>query len=309
MFGRKTKTKSQPTQISDRRQVQRGRGTSPAFSYYTNRVPGGPIERTQDRREQPEAEKKKDSSFKAFLAGLPFWFLLVVVVVCVGKILLLSNDPKIVVVGSTPTSSVYLKPTTTYEAAAQKLLAKSVANRSKLTIDADGVALALKQKFPELQDVSMSIPLVNSRPVIYIQPTDPSLIIQTTHGNYALSKSGLVLTSLSTLPAGVQLVVDQSSLVPQLGKQVLPSSAVSFVQIVAYQFKAANLSISAFVLPASSPYEVDVRLEGKPYIVRFNLEEDALTQSGAAIATIQQLGGTVPADYVDVRTPGRVYYK
>jgi len=145
--------------------------------------------------------------------------------------------------------------------------------------------------------------------VIYIQPTDPSLIIQTTHGNYALSKSGLVLTSLSTLPAGVQLVVDQSSLVPQLGKQVLPSSAVSFVQIVAYQFKAANLSISAFVLPASSPYEVDVRLEGKPYIVRFNLEEDALTQSGAAIATIQQLGGTVPADYVDVRTPGRVYYK
>jgi len=309
MFGHKAK--SQPDQANNRRQVRRGgSGTSPAFSYYTSRVSEGPVERTLDRREQqPEVGKKKGYSFSAFLAGLPFWILLVVAIVCTGKILMVSSDPKVVVVGSTPTSSSYLKPMATYEAAAQKLLASSITNRSKLTIDANGVSRALKQEFPELQDVSMSIPLVNSRPVIYIQPADPGLVIQTTHGNYVLSKSGSVLASLNALPTGIQSVVDQSSLVPEPGKQVLPSSAVTFVQIVAYQFKAAQLPISAFVLPANSPYELDVRLVGKPYDVRFNLEEDALTQSGAAIATIQQLGSTVPADYIDVRVPGRVYYK
>jgi hypothetical protein len=150
---------------------------------------------------------------------------------------------------------------------------------------------------------------VNSRPIIYIQPADPSLIIQTTYGNYTVNKSGLVLSALTTLPPGVQVVVDQSSLVARPGKLALPSSTVAFVQTVAYQFKAAGLNISAVVLPASNPYELDIRLEGKPYIIRFNLEADALTQSGAAIATLQQLGSTVPSTYIDVRVPGRVYYK
>jgi hypothetical protein len=244
MFGHKAK--SRPEQGNNRRQVQRGGGsTSPAFSYYTSRVSEGPVERSLDRREQSEVGKKKTSSSSAFLAGLPFWFLLVVVVVCTGKVLMLSSDPKIVVIGNTPTSSNYLRSTTTYEVAAQKLLASSITSRSKLTIDANGVSQALEREFPELQDVSMSIPLVNSRPVIYIQPANPSLVIQTTHGNYALSKSGAVLTGLNTLPAGIQVVVDQSSLVPQLGKPVLPSSAITFVQIVTYQFKAAQLPISS----------------------------------------------------------------
>jgi hypothetical protein len=105
------------------------------------------------------------------------------------------------------------------------------------------------------------------------------------------------------------VVVDQSGLTPRPGRQLLPSSTVGFAQTVAYQLNAAHLVASAFVLPANSPYELDARLEGKPYMIRFNLEADALTQCGAAIATIQQLSGVNPSSYVDVRVPGKVYYK
>jgi hypothetical protein len=308
MFGRKAKGQSQ--QSTSRRQVQHGGGSSQAFSYYTNRVSERSVEKPKpDRREQPETAKKSSFSYRSFFAGLPFWLLLLVVMVCAGKMLMLSSDPKIIVVGRTPTTSIYLKPVATYEAATRRLLASSVTNRSKLTVDPNGVAQALERQFPELEDVSMSIPLINSRPVVYIQPADPSLVLQTTHGNYALNKSGLVLTGLKALPSGVSLVVDQSGLVPQPGKQALSSGTVTFVKTVAYQFNAAHLTISTFVLPASSSYEVDARLEGQPYVVRFNLQVDALTQSGAAIATIRQLGSTVPAAYLDVRVPGRVYYK
>jgi hypothetical protein len=315
MFGRKTK--DTPEQLPPRRQVQRG-STSPAFSYYTSRA-SEPTERpkekdqkrTLEKREQqpPEADKSKQPP-RSVLASLSFWFLLVVAVVCVGKMLLLSTDPKIVIVGKTATSSSYLQPNTTYEAAAQKILSGSIANRTKLTVDAEGLSQRLKLEFPELEDVSISIPLVNSRPVVYVQPADPSLVAQTTQGDYALSKSGYVLTALQSLPSGVPIVVDQSGLAPHLGKPLMPSSTVNFVQTVLYQLNAAHLSITAFVLPGNSPYELDVRLGGEPYMIRFNLAENALTQSGAAVATIQQLGsGTVPSSYIDVRVPGRVYYK
>jgi hypothetical protein len=81
------------------------------------------------------------------------------------------------------------------------------------------------------------------------------------------------------------------------------------MKTVHYQFAQTDIKVNALVLPAKKAYEVNARLEGKPYIIRFNLQEDALQQSGAAIATIEQFGSTVPTGYLDVRVPGRVYYK
>jgi hypothetical protein len=311
MFGRKAN--KTPEQTPARRQVHRG-GVSPAFSYYTSRVSEKPVERapekrTTEKREQRDTEKEIGRSSRSLLAGLPFWLLLIIIVVCAGKILTLSTDPKIVIVGRTAASSSYVRSAATYEAAARKLLAGSITNRVKLTVDAQGVSQALKREFPELEDVSVSVPLINSRPLIYVQPADPSLVLQATQGNYALNRSGLVLAVLQSLPSGIPVVVDQSGLTPRPGRQLLPSSTVGFAQTVAYQLNAAHLVASAFVLPANSPYELDARLEGKPYMIRFNLEADALTQCGAAIATIQQLSGVNPSSYVDVRVPGKVYYK
>lgn len=309
MFGRKTKT--EPEQAADRRQVQRGK-VPQAFSYYASRVPT-PMQsesRATTKKAQLDVRQEKTPSrAHSFFAGLSFWLLIAVVIICAVKVLALNTNPKIVIVSSGTSTSSYLQPTGIYAAAAQKLLAGSLTNHSKLTVNTESVSSGLKSEFPELEDVSMSIPLVSNRPVIYVQPAVPSVILQSLSGNYALGSSGDVLTRAKTLPSDVPLIVDQSSLTPKLGKQVVPSSTISFVHAVAYQFSAAHLTISTFVLPSGSPYELDVRLEGRPYVIRFNLEEDALTQSGAAIATVQQLGGTVPANYIDVRVPGRVYYK
>lgn len=301
MFRRKPKA---PEPVG--RSVRRAGTSKPAFSYYTNRVSEGPVERAPERR-KPAQEGR--GGVRNLFASYAFWVLLLAVVVCAGKVLLLSNDPKVEVVGKTAISGGYLKPTSVYQQAVAKLLDTSVANRSKLTADPEGVALELKHEFPELQDVSIDIPLVSNRPIVYVQPATPSLVLRSTHGDYVLNQSGLTLSSVHTLPAGVVQVVDQSGQTPKPGTQTLPSSTIAFVQMVAFQFKTAKLPINNFILPASAPYELDVRLTGQPYIIRFNLQEDARVQSGAAIGTVQRLKGTVPAQYIDVRTPGRVYYK
>ncbi len=311
MFGRKPKTPVE--QPDDRRRVRRG-GTTPAFSYYTSRISEPTADsRPPVRRSQPERleqqPKASTGTLRAKLAKVPFWIFVAVIMVCAIKVLTLSSDPKVVIVGGAQAANSYMQPTSIYATAAQKLLSSCVMNRSKLTINASAVSGALQREFPELLDVSVTIPLVSSRPVVFVQPARPALVLRSLNGDYALNGEGVVLSRGRSLPSGVQLAVDQSGLTPRLGEQVLSGGTVSFVQSVAYQFSAAHLSLSTFVLPAGTPYEIDARLEGKPYAIRFNLEEDVRTQSGAAIATVQQLGSAVPANYLDVRVPGRVYYK
>ncbi len=292
------------------RQVEQGR-PSPAFSYYTggrdSDANRSRVDRLAGRSEQSTAgQGKRLPRFSA--SQLPFWVLTLVVVVCGLKILWLSGKPKVIILGKNATTETYMRSSDVYAAAAQKVLSNSPTNHTKLTINLSGTANSLEHEFPELQAVSVGVPLISSRPIVYVQVADPSLILETTHGNYALNKSGVVLAKLRSIPDGVPLVVDQSGVQPQPGKQFLPSSTVSFVQTVTYQLTAAHLTISTFTLPTDSPYELDVRLSPQPYYVRFNLQASSLTQSGAAIATVQQVGGAATT-YMDVRVPGRVYYK
>lgn len=305
MFGRKAKL--EPEQGRDRRQVERT-GGSPAFSYYNKRGGFEMRERREPGRvEQPETGKKR--RLPRSLAQVPFWGLMTLAAICLVKVLFLSTSPQVVVLGKTDVSATYLQTTTVYAEAAHKLLAGSITSHSKLTVNLNGTSVALERQFPELQAVSMTVPLVSSRPIVYVQIAQPSMVLQTGHGNYALNKSGFVLAKLHTIPSGVPLVVDQSGGSPRPGKQYLASSTVGFVQTVSYQLAAAKLNVSTFVLPSSSLYELDVRLDGQPYSIKFSLQGDALIQSGAAIATVQQLGSTTPTQYVDVRVPDRVYYK
>lgn len=308
MFERKKKI--EPEQGSDRRQVQRGGGGRPAFSYYSSsRTPENTQTGRQIRTERPlQKEAEKGRQISRFSPQLSFWLLVGLAVICLLKVLLLSTSPKVIVVGNTAVAKTYLQPVSTYETAAHKILNGSLTNRTKLTVNLDGAAAALQKEFPELQTVSLDVPLVGSRPIVYVQVAQPTVILQNPHGNYALNSGGVVLARLSNVPGGIPVVADQSGAMPRPGKQFLPSSEVAFIHTVAYQFKAAHMGITTFVLPANTPYELDVRPDGHAYIVRFNLQEDAMTQSGAAIATLQQVAQK-PASYIDVRVPDRVYYK
>jgi hypothetical protein len=305
MFGRKNKP--EPEQGRDRRQVSRS-GGSPAFSYYNNRAPEVTERRSPNRQDASETGKSRRSMPRS-LAQLPFWGLILVAGLCLIKVLFLSTSPKVVLLGNTPVSATYVRTTQAYADAAHKQLTSSLTSHSKLTVNLNGTAEALERQFPELQAVSMTVPLVSSRPIVYVQVAQPSVVLQTASGNYALNKSGLVLAKLRSVPSGVPIVVDQSGASPVPGKQYLSSSTISFIQTVAYQLTAAKIDVSTYVLPASSLYELDAHIDGQPYSIKYNLQGDALLQSGAAIATMQHLGSTTPKEYIDVRVPDRVYYK
>lgn len=279
----------------------------PTFSYYAGRTTAGPGGAGQ-RRESSRRDSGRQVGRRRFRRA-PYWFALIVGLVCAGKVLYVSSTPKLVLVDRTSASVAYERPLSVYTAAAAAALKSSPANHFKLTVDTSGIAAQLLQQFPELQHVSVALPLIGNRPIVYVSPTEPSLVLQTVKGNFAISQGGTVLAQLPSLPAGSLVVQDQSGVQVQPSRRVLPAATVTFVQTVAHQLRAAKLSPTTFILPPTSTYELDVRLAAKPYIVRLNLQADALEQSGAVVAVIDQLGGTVPSQYIDARVPGRIYYK
>jgi hypothetical protein len=212
----------------------------------------------------------------------------------------------------------YLQSSQTYAQAASELFNASAANRNKLTVNTTQISRRMLAKFPELQDVVISLPLIGDRPTMYIKPASAALVLSTASGRYILDDSG---RAVSTANGGsgvahlrLPVVSDKSGLQVRISQQILPHSTVLFIATVRQQLAAQKLTISSMALPAQAS-ELDVYLEGRPYFAKFNLHDAAadaaVLQSGTLAAVTHKLTkqGITPAEYIDVRLEGRAYYK
>lgn len=290
--------------------LERSLNASAVFSYHANRAARpGPAGRQEDAPSAAErrAQPRHGLSRGAFIAVL----VLAIGLVCFN--LFLSLTPQVIPV-STTRSAVFLRSQQTYEAAAQAALAQSFLNRTKLTMNAGRVAQALRNQFPELTDVAVSVPLVGSRVQIHIQPATPQLLLSSGTELFVVDEAGRALMLARQVPSiekmSLPVVTDQSGLAVTLGKPALPRSSVTFITEVVGQLKAKKVPISSLTLPPASS-ELDLRVSGVPYVVKFNLRGDARAEAGSYLAVKQQLEREhkTPGEYIDVRVEDRTYYK
>lgn len=240
--------------------------------------------------------------------------LLIALLISMVNILTLSNSVRVLPL-SGDTANSFLHDQSVYEAAAGKLLGASVWNRNKITVNTNAVDKGMLKQFPELSSVSITLPLVSKRPVMYIQTARPALMLTTRSGTYVIDSTGKALIKADDLPSGAKLtlptVTDQSGLSASPNQQVLASGNVNFIETVAAQLSARKFTAESMVLPVGTS-ELDVKLVGQPYIIKLNLESgSARQQAGTFLATQAKLQsqGVTPAQYIDVRVDGRAYYK
>ena len=301
-------------QLEGRRRPLAERQSPAAFSYYAR-------PRTE-RSTTPREAGRRDSK-----QGLPVWehllqkfglvILLIVVVVGLVSALSLSTNPRIIAVSGT-SSQYFLHDNATYEQVGTSILSSSIWNRNKVTINPSSVSKQLKSRFPELADVSLALPFLGHRPIIYIQPQKPALIIASSHsGSYVVDEHGTALLATTELPATSQLdlpvVTDQAGLSVHSGTQILTADDVAFIVNVVAQLKAHNIAIESLTLPSGTS-ELDLRINGKPYFVKFNMRASlasARQQAGTFIAVKNRLENQhiTPGQYIDVRVDGRAYYQ
>ena len=299
------------------RAVPGTRSSQPAFSYYAQRAER-PVEPTRQRGRSEAADtpsrKGPVASYIWQRAGL--WILLIAASILLLSSLNLNTDPRLVTL-SPRQDSYLLHSQTVYQQGVVSLLSGSIWNHTKLTIQTKSVSNQLQQKFPELSQVSITLPLLGHRPVIYLTFARPALILTSGNNGFVLDDTGKVLVPVSQLPADSHLtlptVSNQTGLSPAVGKFALTSSEVQFVQAVLIELNRRQIGTTSVALTAGGD-ELDVYIKGQPYFVKFNTQmsvQDARQQAGTFIAVQNKLQSEniTPSQYIDVRVEGRAYYK
>ncbi len=312
--------KKRSTNFGRSRQPQlRGSGTAkPVFSYHARAM----------RSAEPTSDAKRSTKLlwtnptqpmARHTRPRPPKRLLVLIVLAVALVfginsLFLGRDPKTVVVG-TAASHPLLRSQDTYTAAARDILASSLFNTTKVTINTEQVAQTIQDRFPELQRVSVVLPIFGRQPVVYLEPIQPALLLRSGEGRvYVLDQSGRAVMDVaqasSVAKLALPVVEDQSGLPITLGHTVLPRANMTFITEVLGQLTAKKIKVSAITLPVGAS-ELDIRVEGVPYVTKYNLHGDARAEVGAFLATKQYLEAQhkTPALYIDVRVDNKVYYK
>ncbi len=228
----------------------------------------------------------------------------------------LSSKPSITVVKGNQGTQLLGHASSVYSASAQKILNSSITSRSKLTINTASIATKLRQEYPEIANVTVSLPLIGHQVSINIAVISPSVIINSpSQGSYLLSSGGTVLAHSSNggwPNTRIPVINDQANLNAKLGEKAVASTDINFFELVIKQFQAEHVQIQSMVLPAESR-ELDVYIAGQPYYVKFNLndDQDAGQQIGTYLAAARYLKNKniTPKQYIDARVLGRVYYK
>lgn len=304
--------KQKPAPVSGRQRKSRLQAEKPsAFSYYSRRSEemlgtGRKIARTETAERTRQVTRYWRQRF-----GLGA--LLISAILCAVYITTLTTNPRVEVISQSGESS--LQDLNIYKSAAQQLLAESVTNQNKITISTTSLSNKMLAKFPELNQVQVSLPLLNHRVQLGLIPAEPILLLATSSGSYALDSRGIALATGSRLAdfsdLQLPLVTDDSNLELALRKQALTADNATFIAGIAAYLKAQNLTIVAMTLPAGSN-ELHVRLADQPYYVKFNLaNNNSRQQAGTLIAVYDRLKAQAitPGEYIDVRVDGRAYYR
>ena len=259
------------------------------------------------------AKLKPENLFNFWLQRFGLFVLIIVILASVISALSLNNNARLIALKSSGSS--FLGDSTIYQKAVNGILSKSIWNRNKLTIDTAHISSQMLKEFPELSEVSIVLPILAHRPVVYLTPSQPALVISGVNGSFILDSNGKALLSITdtkTIPSfKLPILTDQSGLKLVLGQRVLSSTDISFIQVIIAQLAAKHVLIPALTLPVASR-EIDANITGVSYIAKFNLQDGkALQQAGTFLATKSRLDSQniTPTQYIDVRVPGRAYWQ
>lgn len=282
--------------------------TPPTFSYHTRRSQElGDVGRKVFRETFNAEAASRVTRYSLQRFGL----LIVILVLFISLInisMLSPDNPSILPLD--PKNAGWPQQPSVYQGAVQKLLNGSIANRNKLTIDTTALSQELERQFPELEVVEVKMPLIGHRPIIYLGFAEPVLTLETVSRSYVIDRDGRAIAH--SLPnSHLVTLKDDSDLPVTLGRSVLASDTVTFIEAVLFQLQQRQLHVSSFELPQGRS-ELDAHLAGQGYLIKFNLADNTPEQQvGTFLAVFHSLQqqGITPAQYVDVRVEGRAYYK
>ena len=274
-------------------------------SYLSRREPR---QRTEGGRHQTEAPRKHPR-LRRLVRLAAGWLLVAGVVYSLG----LSTHPRVTFINP-KSDTPLMRQENVYRDAAGKLLAGSWLSKTKVTLNTAGFESAMLAQFPELDQVSLTVPLISHTPLVELVAKRPALTLTTERGAFVIDKNGRVLLAVQDAihfdSLKLQTIQNESKPDIALGRGVITSQDVSFILILSDQFSAASLPVDTMTLPTAA-HQLKVRLKNTPYDLLFDMQNDPRLSAGTYLALKQRLDSdhTVPTSYVDLRLDERAYFK
>lgn len=302
--------KKQAPPPAGRQRVERT-NTVAAFSYHARR--SEPVNPADERRQALATGGSRHTKRWRIRKTLAVISLAIITCATLYNVTL-ATRPSIVVEPSTASQAVLRDPEV-YVQKAQEIIDASALNKNKVTITTTEVSRQLLEQYPELSNAQLVLPFFGRQPVLHVRAAEPVLLLATSNGTYALGSSGTALVTGAQLSqlgsAKLPLLTDENGIPARLYDQALTSQNVRFVRNIAVQLAAKDIRVASYTLPPGAN-ALTVRLEGRPYYIKFNLASDTpVEQAGTLLALLERLQSQniVPTEYIDVRVEGRAYYK
>lgn len=211
---------------------------------------------------------------------------------------------------------VNARETSIYKSEIQKVLERSIFNRSKLLFDYRGVENSIIEEFPEIESVQISFDLIGRRPVIKLVTLRPAYIFQSNGLSWVIDKRGVAIGLQSELRESftdsLKNITDEvgSSNAINIGEALMSPGQVDFISSV-IELLEKQLVVVTNVYLTDSPKELDIQLATDSWLYKLNIDEDPSGQAGTVIAvrTTLKADGDTPQEYVDLRAGEKVYWK
>jgi hypothetical protein len=263
---------------------------------------------TQRDARKSESDKKEQGGNRFFAA-----LALILFVVLSGYILYLSTGINLNVDKSS--GSDLLRPNSVYSKSASVYLSHSIANISKITVNNTGLENYMENNFPELNRVSVTVPLIGHELTLNISQSVPvALVAAFDNKVYLVKSNGVVIcdassTEMSNYTSKIPYIISPYIDI-QVNHQILSMQDLSFIAYTYKELNAHSIKTVTYTLVPNSR-ELDVKLAADSYLVKFNLENSSKEQVGSYLALKKYLNTNKinPAQYIDVRVIGRAYYK
>lgn len=255
--------------------------------------------------ESKPRETVRQSSAKA--SSIPTYLAIIVIITSLLYSSFISSTPIVLV-----PSQQGLRDKSFYQQQASEVISHSIFNKSKFTFDSRSFKEQLMTLSPEVDDVTVHIPLTGRKLVVGLVFERPAYVFTVSGKDYVVGANGVILAEAkdvtTTARENLRILEDKAPLTVSVGKPVLLTSDIAFIDTVYAELTAKGTVIDKMVLPQGAG-ELYVYVKDNNYFIKLSLSGDARQQAGAYSAVMKTLGDAKPNEYVDVRVGERVFVK
>lgn len=199
--------------------------------------------------------------------------------------------------------------TKAYEGKIDQYLSEHAFERFTFSLDYGRLTSFVRADFPEVKNISLAKQsfLRPTRMTVALRQPIASWTLGT--AKYYIDSDGVAFREYIGLAPSL-VVEDNTGIDPAETGVVASEKTIRFIGRVVHLLSEAGYKVEKIELPPGTSREIDLRVEGRGYLVKTNLDRDPAGQVTDIVNAIKFLAerGLTPS-YADVRVSSKLYYQ